>query len=107
MLDEIDAPLDEANIGRFTNVLRTMVDKSQFIVITHNKRTMEASDALYGVTMEELGVSKIVSVRFNRGNCPEDRGRGNGSRIGNYAVPVVFFTAFLFLYLCTVYSTAK
>jgi chromosome segregation protein len=65
MLDEIDAPLDEANIGRFTNVLRSMVDKSQFIVITHNKRTMEASDALYGVTMEELGVSKIVSVRFN------------------------------------------
>ncbi|MFZ3065152.1 MAG: chromosome segregation protein SMC [Nitrospirota bacterium] len=65
MLDEIDAPLDEANIGRFTNVLRTMVDKSQFIVITHNKRTMEASDALYGVTMEEAGVSKIVSVRFN------------------------------------------
>ncbi|MBI5044095.1 MAG: chromosome segregation protein SMC, partial [Nitrospirae bacterium] len=65
MLDEIDAPLDEANIGRFTNVLRSMVDKSQFIVITHNKRTMETADALYGVTMEEAGVSKIVSVRFN------------------------------------------
>ncbi len=65
ILDEIDAPLDEANIGRFTNALRKMTDKSQFIIITHNKRTMEMSDTLYGITMEEQGVSKIVSVRFN------------------------------------------
>lgn len=71
ILDEIDAPLDEANIGRFANSLRRMTDKSQFIVITHNKRTMEMSDALYGITMEEQGVSKIVSVRFNDAKVEE------------------------------------
>ncbi len=65
MLDEVDAPLDEANIGRFNEMVREMSDISQFIIITHNKRTMEIADTLYGVTMEEPGVSKLVSVRFN------------------------------------------
>jgi chromosome segregation protein len=65
-LDEIDAPLDDANIGRFTHLLRDMSEHSQFIVITHNKRTMQAADVLYGVTMEERGVSKIVSVKFHK-----------------------------------------
>jgi chromosome segregation protein len=64
LLDEVDAPLDEANIGRFTNKVVGMAQNTQFIVITHNKRTMETARALYGVTMEEVGVSKLVSVRF-------------------------------------------
>ena len=64
LLDEVDAPLDEANVGRFVNKIADMAEKTQFIVITHNKRTMEAARALYGVTMQEPGVSKIVSVKF-------------------------------------------
>ncbi|HKP36376.1 MAG TPA: hypothetical protein VJT71_05920, partial [Pyrinomonadaceae bacterium] len=64
LLDEVDAPLDEANIGRFTGKVVSMSTDTQFIVITHNKRTMETARALYGVTMEEVGVSKLVSVRF-------------------------------------------
>jgi chromosome segregation protein len=64
LLDEVDAPLDEANVGRFTDKVVEMSANTQFIVITHNKRTMEMARALYGVTMEEVGVSKLVSVRF-------------------------------------------
>ncbi len=64
LLDEVDAPLDEANIDRFNAFVRDISNISQFILITHNKRTMEVVDRLYGVTMEEPGVSKIVSVRF-------------------------------------------
>ncbi len=64
LLDEVDAPLDDANVGRFVNKIAAMSEKTQFIVITHNKRTMEAARALYGVTMQEAGVSKVVSVRF-------------------------------------------
>ncbi len=64
LLDEVDAPLDEANVGRFTDKVAEMSADTQFIVITHNKRTMEMARALYGVTMEEVGVSKLVSVRF-------------------------------------------
>ncbi|MBI3787287.1 MAG: AAA family ATPase, partial [Ignavibacteriales bacterium] len=65
ILDEVDAPLDDSNIDRFTRIIRKFSDNTQFIVVTHNKRTMEAANALYGVTMEEEGVSKLVSVRFN------------------------------------------
>jgi len=64
LLDEVDAPLDEANVGRFVGKIAEMAEKTQFIVITHNKRTMEAARALYGVTMQEAGVSKVVSVKF-------------------------------------------
>ncbi len=64
LLDEVDAPLDEANVGRFTAKIAEMATETQFIVITHNKRTMEMARALYGVTMEEAGVSRLVSVRF-------------------------------------------
>ena len=64
LLDEVDAPLDDANVDRFLSMLERFSAKTQFIVITHNKRTMEAAGSLYGVTMEELGVSKLVSVRF-------------------------------------------
>ena len=62
VLDEVDAPLDDANIGRFAQMVREMCDRSQFVLITHNKRTMESCDMLYGVTMQEPGISKIVSV---------------------------------------------
>ena len=62
LLDEVDAPLDDANIGRFNEIVRDMSESSQFIIITHNKRTMEIADNLYGITMEEPGVSKLVSV---------------------------------------------
>ena len=64
LLDEVDAPLDEANVGRFNELIRSMTDRSQFILITHNKRTMQIADTLYGVTMEEPGVSKVVSVNI-------------------------------------------
>ena len=64
VLDEVDAALDEANIGRFTNVLNEFLTSTQFIVITHSKRTMVGADTLYGITMQESGVSKQVSVRF-------------------------------------------
>jgi chromosome segregation protein len=66
VLDEVDAPLDEANIERLTRLIREMSVQTQFVVITHAKRTMEAAQALYGVTMQEPGVSKLVSVRFNQ-----------------------------------------
>ena len=65
ILDEVDAPLDEANIERLMRLIKQMAATTQFIIITHSKRTMEASQALYGVTMQEPGVSKLVSVRFN------------------------------------------
>ena len=65
LLDEVDAPLDDANVGRFVGKIAEMSEKTQFIVITHNKRTMEAAKALYGVTMQEAGVSKVVSVKFD------------------------------------------
>jgi chromosome segregation protein len=65
LLDEIDAPLDDANIGRFVEMLRSMMDRTQFIVITHNRKTMEIANRLYGVTMEESGVSKLISIQLN------------------------------------------
>jgi chromosome segregation protein len=64
LLDEVDAPLDEANIGRFAETIQQMTERSQFIIITHSKRTMEYADVLYGVTMEQPGVSKLVSVEL-------------------------------------------
>ncbi len=65
ILDEIDAPLDDANIDRFTRILHEFKKDTQFIVVTHNKRTMEAAETMYGVTMQEEGVSKLVAVQFN------------------------------------------
>jgi chromosome segregation protein len=65
LLDEVDAPLDEANIGRFNDMIREMSSFSQFIMITHNRATMTVADVLYGITMEEPGVSKLVSVKLN------------------------------------------
>jgi chromosome segregation protein len=65
LLDEVDAPLDDANIGRFNEMVREMSNQSQFILITHNKTTMAVADTLYGVTMEEPGSSRLVSVNLN------------------------------------------
>ena len=64
ILDEVDAPLDDANVGKFTNMIRQFSQNSQFIIVTHNKMTMSAVDVIYGVTMQEAGVSKLVPVDF-------------------------------------------
>src|SRR5437763_9828935 len=70
VLDEVDAPLDEPNIERLTRLLKEMAGQTRFIVITHAKRTMEAAQSLYGVTMQEPGVSKLVSVKFQPAQPP-------------------------------------
>ncbi len=72
VLDEVDAPLDEANIGRLTRLLTEMSIDTQFIVITHSKKTMESAQAMYGVTMQEAGVSKLVSVKFHHAEQAAD-----------------------------------
>jgi chromosome segregation protein len=78
VLDELDAPLDESNINRFIKILQRFLAHSQFIVITHNKRSIGMADVLYGVTMQEHGVSRIVSVRFHKSaETPADHGRVN------------------------------
>ena len=74
VLDEVDAPLDEANVGRFNQVVREMTDRSQFILITHNRRTMEIADRLCGITMEEPGVSKLVAVNLRGGRVAHRQG---------------------------------
>jgi chromosome segregation protein len=72
ILDEVDAPLDDANINRFLGMLKMFNERTQFIVITHNKRTMEAADCLYGITMQEPGISRVVSVKLSGANEPEE-----------------------------------
>ena len=82
LLDEIDAPLDESNISRFTELLKRFVLESQFIIITHNKRTVSAAGTIYGVTMEERGVSKTVSMRFNHERGDVEAPRPNLAEAG-------------------------
>jgi chromosome segregation protein len=72
LLDEVDAPLDEGNVGRYNDMVKEMSRQSQFILITHNKRTMEIADTLYGVTMEEPGISKLVSVKMREASAHND-----------------------------------
>jgi chromosome segregation protein len=72
LLDEVDAPLDDGNVGRYNEMVREMARQSQFILITHNKRTMEVADSLYGVTMEEPGISKLVSVKLREAVAAND-----------------------------------
>jgi chromosome segregation protein len=76
VLDEMDAPLDESNINRFIKVLERFVSQSQFIIITHNKRTIAKADILYGVTMEERGVSKLVGMKMTPPRKAETNGAG-------------------------------
>lgn len=75
ILDELDAPLDESNINRFIGILQRFLGHSQFIIITHNKRTISIADVLYGVTMQERGVSRIVSVKFHKADDGEDESK--------------------------------
>ncbi len=77
VLDELDAPLDESNIGRFITMLDQFIEKSQFIIVTHNKRTMSRADVIYGVTMEEFGVSKPVGVRMTNEKAALEDGAPN------------------------------
>ena len=85
IMDEVDAPLDDANIDRFVKLLQQFERQTQFIVITHNKRSMEACERLYGVTMEEPGVSKLVSVRFEHGELAEGETVGEEESEGETA----------------------
>ncbi|MCH2064014.1 MAG: chromosome segregation protein SMC [Roseibacillus sp.] len=80
VLDELDAPLDESNIGRFLKVLDRFVEQSQFIIVTHNKRTMNRADVMYGVTMEEFGVSKPVGMRLTAADVGRGKAKGAASR---------------------------
>jgi chromosome segregation protein len=73
ILDEMDAPLDESNINRFIRVLDRFVAQSQFVIITHNKRTIAKADILYGVTMEERGISRLVGMRLTEAKTEGDR----------------------------------
>ena len=81
VLDEMDAPLDESNINRFIKILQRFVKMSQFVVITHNKRTISMSDVLYGVTMEERGVSRFVSMRLKNSDAATSRAHGNAEEV--------------------------
>ena len=78
VLDEVDAPLDESNVGRLAEMLRSMAADTQFLMVTHSKRMMSAADMIYGVTMQEPGVSKLVSVRLGGDDRRNDRGSGRG-----------------------------
>lgn len=80
VLDELDAPLDESNINRFIAILKRFLEHSQFIIITHNKRTIGMADVLYGVTMQEHGVSRIVSVKFHKADAEEQGTRPASER---------------------------
>jgi chromosome segregation protein len=75
VLDELDAPLDESNIGRFLNMLDQFIDKSQFVIVTHNKKTMRRADVMYGITMEEFGVSKPVGVKLTKEDEAQESAR--------------------------------
>ncbi len=93
VLDELDAPLDESNVGRFIKVLQRFLVHSQFVIITHNKRTISMADVLYGVTMQEHGVSKIVGVKFHKSEEPKpleqltDRKLAPGEAPGETSAP--------------------
>ncbi|MFW5882892.1 MAG: chromosome segregation protein SMC [Verrucomicrobiota bacterium] len=82
VLDELDAPLDDANIGRFCEMLKRFTEYSQFLIITHNKRTIAAADLIFGVTMPEKGVSKLLSMRFNKGADRPETETGKTIAIG-------------------------
>ena len=82
VLDEVDAALDEANIGRFADALRSLAHQTQFIVITHNRGTIEAADALYGVTVGDDSVSRVISLRLDEAQALAARDRGELATVG-------------------------
>ena len=82
VLDEVDAALDEANIGRFADALRGLADRTQFIVITHNRGTIEAADALYGVTVGDDSVSRVISLRLDEAQAIAAQERGSAAAVG-------------------------
>ncbi len=84
ILDELDAPLDESNIGRFLKMLDKFIEKSQFVIVTHNKRTMRRADIMYGVTMEEFGVSKPVGMKMSG----DDETRRRRAAAGDHEAPI-------------------
>src|SRR4030095_4561805 len=82
VLDEVDAALDEANVGRFTAALRELAERTQFIVITHNRGTIESADALYGVTVGDDSVSRVISLRLDEAQAiAEAHAREAGARL--------------------------
>ena len=81
VLDEVDAPLDETNVGRFAKLIAEMAATTQFVVITHSKRTMQQADVIYGVTMQEPGVSKIVSVNLSKDNRSRESERERSRQV--------------------------
>ena len=81
LLDEIEAALDEANVERFARYLHRFSDTTQFIVVTHRKPTMELADSLYGVTMQEKGVSRIVSVKLSEAYQAADKGEAQSGAV--------------------------
>jgi chromosome segregation protein len=94
VLDEVDAALDEANVGRFSEALRSLADRTQFVVITHNRGTIEVADALYGVTVGDDSVSRVISLRLDEAQAIADRQRGtsvadSGARNGHEDVEPV------------------
>jgi chromosome segregation protein len=82
ILDEVDAPLDDANVDRFVAMIREFSSRTQFIVITHNKKTMEACDTLYGVTMQTAGISQVVSVKLNEADAVLEGKKGVTAKPG-------------------------
>lgn len=85
ILDELDAPLDESNIGRFLKMLDKFIEKSQFVIVTHNKRTMRRADVMYGVTMEEFGVSKPIGMKMSGDDSDSRRRRASA---GDHEAPI-------------------
>ena len=85
VLDEVDAALDEANVGRFTSALRELAERTQFVVITHNRGTIEAADALYGVTVGDDSVSRVISLRLDEAQAMAARRNGHEAEVGPLA----------------------
>ena len=82
VLDEVDAALDEANVGRFTAALRELAESTQFVVITHNRGTIRSADALYGVTVGNDSVSRVISLRLDEAQALASERRGELSTVG-------------------------
>jgi chromosome segregation protein len=89
LLDEVEAALDEANVRRFTRMLRSFADKTQFLVITHNKETMQAVDVIYGVTLQKSGISRPISIRLEDDDKIKEFtvGKSGQVRERNFAAP--------------------